>query len=152
LLVFIALALFAGQRSSQAARCSSRCQSRGWPVESSELECPGSALPTFTTLTFALAGALVAFNAQLRPVGVATLSIAAAAVHGYVNGATMMRGGADALALAGAVTAVFCVLAILSAQGSVLPAGWTRIAVRVAGSWAAAAGILMLGWLARPFG
>ena len=81
-------------------------------MECSEFECPGSALPTFKTLTFALAGALVAFNAQLRPAGVATLSIAAGAVHGYVNGATMMRGG----------------------------------------SWAAAAGILMLGWLARPFG
>jgi len=31
-----------------------------------------------------------------------------------------------------------------------LRAGWTRIAVRVAGSWIAAAGLLMIGWLARP--
>jgi hypothetical protein len=30
-----------------------------------------------------------------------------------------------------------------------LPAGWPRIAVRVAGSWIAAAGLLTLGWLAR---
>jgi hypothetical protein len=28
-------------------------------------------------------------------------------------------------------------------------AAWGRVAVRVAGSWLTAAGILMLGWLAR---
>ena len=62
----------------------------------------------------------------------------------------MTPDGASLLGLAGAVTAVFCVLAILAAQVTTLQAGWTRIAVRVAGSWIAASGLLMLGWLARP--
>jgi hypothetical protein len=62
----------------------------------------------------------------------------------------MMAGGAILLGLSGAVSAVFCLLAILSAQVTTLRAGWTRIAVRVGGSWIAAAGLLMLGWLARP--
>jgi hypothetical protein len=39
--------------------------------------------------------------------------------------------------------------AIFAAEVSALPAGWPRIAVRVGGSWIAAAGLLMLGWLAR---
>jgi len=30
-----------------------------------------------------------------------------------------------------------------------LRAGWARIAVRVAGSWIAACGLLLLGWAAR---
>jgi hypothetical protein len=30
-----------------------------------------------------------------------------------------------------------------------LRAAWTRIAVRVAGSWVAAVGMLMFGWLVR---
>jgi hypothetical protein len=39
--------------------------------------------------------------------------------------------------------------AILSAEVTALPAGWPRIVVRVVGSWIAAAGLLMLGWLMR---
>jgi hypothetical protein len=74
----------------------------------------------------------------------------AGAAHGYVNGASLEPGGASLLGLAGVVTAVFWLLAILSAQVTTLRAGWTLVAVRVAGSWIAAAGVLMLGWLARP--
>jgi hypothetical protein len=37
-------------------------------------------------------------------------------------------------------------LAILSAQVATLRAGWTLVAVRVAGSWIAAIGLLLLGW------
>jgi urease accessory protein len=81
---------------------------------------------------------------------VALLALAAGLVHGFANGATMVPGGTDTLALAGVVVAVFCVLAIVSGEVTTLRTGWTRIAVRVAGSWIAAAGVLMLGWLARP--
>jgi hydrogenase/urease accessory protein HupE len=93
--------------------------------------------------------ALVALNTPLRGAGVVALAVAAGLLHGLVNGATMAPGGASALALAGAITAVFCLTAILAAEVITLSAGWTRIAVRVAGSWIAAAGLLMLGWLAR---
>jgi hypothetical protein len=40
-------------------------------------------------------------------------------------------------------------MAIVSAEVTAMPTGWPRIAVRVGGSWIAAAGVLMLGWLAR---
>jgi hypothetical protein len=73
-------------------------------------------------------------------------------VHGYLNGAALAPGGASTLALAGAVAAAFCVLALASAQVATLRAGWTRIAVRVAGSWLGAAALLMIGWQARPGG
>jgi hypothetical protein len=46
--------------------------------------------------------------------------------------------------------AAYCLLAILAAQVVTIRAAWGRIALRAAGSWVAAAGILMLGWLARP--
>jgi hydrogenase/urease accessory protein HupE len=150
LLLVIALALVAGQRGTQAARWVLFALPVAWlaggavgvrfPFEST--------LPVFTTLTFALAGVLVAFDAKLRAISVAAFAIAAGLLHGTVNGATMMPGGANLLGLAGAVTAVFCLLAFLSAHVATLHAGWSRIAVRVAGSWIAAAGVLMLGWLA----
>ena len=77
------------------------------------------------------------------------LAVGTGLIHGHVGGATMAPGGADPLAVAGTVTAVFCAVAILSSEVTLLPAGWPRIAVRVVGSWVAAAGVLMLGWLAR---
>jgi hypothetical protein len=53
------------------------------------------------------------------------------------------------LALAGLVSAVFLVVALAAAFVVRLRADWARIAVRVAGSWIVAIGLLMLGWSVR---
>jgi hydrogenase/urease accessory protein HupE len=149
-LVVIALALVAGQRGTQAARWALVALPLAWLAGGAAgARFPdASSLPVLTTLTFALAGVLAALDARLRAISVAALAIAAGLLHGYTNGTSMMPGGANLLGLAGAVTAVFCLLAVISAQVTTLRAGWSRIAVRVAGSWIAAAGVLMLGWLA----
>ncbi|GIK85711.1 MAG: hypothetical protein BroJett026_11920 [Betaproteobacteria bacterium] len=151
LLVVVALALLAGQRGSRAARLALFALPLAWLAGGSAgARWPGVTVwPLWTTLTFTFAGALVAVNAKLRDAGVAILAVVVGALHGLVAGATMVPGGAAPLALAGTVTAVFCATAILGAESSALPAGWPRIAVRVAGSWIAASGLLMLGWLAR---
>ena len=151
LLLVLALALLAGQRGTTAARwvlfglplawLGGGLAGTEWPVT--------GALPLHTTFTFLLVGAFVAFGASIPNVGVTVLAALAGTLHGFANGATMRPGGAGALALGGVVTAVFCLIAIVSAEVTTLPAGWPRIAVRVAGSWIAAAGLLMLGWLAR---
>jgi urease accessory protein len=44
---------------------------------------------------------------------------------------------------------VFALVAPVAAFVVQLRAGWARIAVRVAGSWIAASGLLLLGWAAR---
>ena len=54
------------------------------------------------------------------------------------------------LASLGAACAVFVVVAIVAALVTSLRIPWTRIVVRVAGSWTAAAALLMLGWSLRP--
>lgn len=151
LLLVLALALLAGQRGTAAARYALFALPLAWLA--------GGLLGTrwpdagasslWTTLTFLLAGALVALDAKVRDAGIAVLAVLAGLAHGFANGATMGAFAGGGLALGGAVTAVFCVIAILAAEVSALPAGWPRIAVRVAGSWIAAAGLLMLGWLAR---
>ncbi len=53
------------------------------------------------------------------------------------------------LALAGIVTAVFIVCALGAGLVVSLHVAWTRIAVRVAGSWIAAIGLLLIGWSLR---
>jgi hydrogenase/urease accessory protein HupE len=152
LLLVIAVALLAGQRGTQAARWTLFVLPAAWlaggllgarfPIEST--------LPVLTTLTFGMAGVLVALNVGLHRAAITVFAVVAGLSHGYVNGASLAPKGASLLGVAGVVTAVFCLVAILSAHVTTLRAGWARIAVRVAGSWIAAAGVLMLGWLARP--
>ena len=155
LLVVLALALLAGQRGTQAARWSLFALPAAWFVAGMAGAMqgnPATTLPVLTTLSFGVAGALAALGARLPPAAVAAYAAVAGGAHGYVNGATLAPGGAGVLALAGAAAAVFCVLALTSAQVAVLRPGWTRIAVRVAGSWLGAAALLMLGWQARLSG
>jgi len=151
LLVVVALALLAGQRGTRAARWALLSLPLAWLVGGAvgASLSAGAVLPLLTTLTFGVAGALVALDVKLPVAGVALLAAAAGSVHGYVNGGTMAPGGSGSLALAGAVTAAFCLFAVLAAQVATIRLAWAQIAVRVAGSWLAAAGILMLGWLAR---
>jgi hydrogenase/urease accessory protein HupE len=69
--------------------------------------------------------------------------------HGYLNGTGMGRPADGALALLGLVFAVFVLVAIANAFVVQLGQQWTRIGVRVVGSWIAASGLLMLGWAVR---
>jgi hydrogenase/urease accessory protein HupE len=151
LLLIIGLALLVGQRGTQAARWAVVLLPLAWLAGGllGRALPLSSTWPALTTLTFAIAGALVALNARLPNAVVAVAVVLAAALHGIVNGATMAPGGAALLGIAGAVAAAACLFTILAAQVSALQAGWTRVAVRVGGSWVAAAGVLMLGWLAR---
>jgi hydrogenase/urease accessory protein HupE len=151
LLVVVALALLAGQRGAGTARWALLALSLAWMAGGAlgAFRPLDTSLPLLTTLTFCTAGALVAFNSKLSAGAVSTLSVIAGLLHGYVTGATMTPGGAGALAVAGSVTAVSCLFAILAAQVTTIGVPWGRIAVRVAGSWVTAAGLLMMGWLAR---
>jgi hypothetical protein len=53
------------------------------------------------------------------------------------------------LGLVGIVSTLFVVVALAAALVVALRAPWARIAVRVAGSWIVAIGLLLLGWSFR---
>lgn len=91
-------------------------------------------------------GLLVAAN---RPIGAnAALGLATALglLHGGLNGASIAAAGREAVALVGIAGAAFVLTAWLAAGVVAWRAPAARIAVRVAGSWLAATGLLMLGW------
>jgi urease accessory protein len=44
---------------------------------------------------------------------------------------------------------LFILVSVLAGHATSVRAAWARIAVRVAGSWIAAIGLLMLAWSAR---
>ena len=99
--------------------------------------------------SFPVLGLLTAADRRLSPAFVASLAVALDLLHGWLNGAGIATAGREALGLVGIAAAVFVLVAQVSAFVVSLYASWARIAVRVAGSWIAAIGLLMLGWSLR---
>jgi urease accessory protein len=151
LLLVLALGLLAGLRGAGAARWVLLSLPAAWLAGGlAGMEwAPHRELPPWTALSFGLVGALVALDARLPRPAVLGLSCLAGALHGYSNGAALVASGRGWLALPGATAAVFVLVTLLPAIVVSLRPTWTRIVVRVAGSWIAAMGILWLGWLLR---
>jgi len=106
-------------------------------------------LPLLNTLSFLMVGILVALDRKLPLWLVNCLSIIIGLFHGFFNGSAMSDAGGGILALLGIATGVFVIVTISAAFVISLRLTWMRAAVRVAGSWIAAIGLLLLGWTFR---
>ena len=98
-----------------------------------------------------LLGLLVATDLRLPTSVIPALAIAVGVVHGIFNGSALKDGGGLS-GLVGIAMMIFVLSALASALVVAVEKPWTRIAVRVAGSWIFASGLLMLGWLIRQTG
>jgi len=90
----------------------------------------------------------VAADLCMPAAAVSGLTIVLGLVHGFLNGAAL-KDGAGTLGLIGIMTMLFVLVTLASALVVSLGKPWARIAVRVAGSWIAAIGLLMFGWAVR---
>ncbi len=142
-----ALALFAGLRGKGAGRSTLFLLPAAWLVGGiAGLARPlAGQFPLLTCFSFLVLGALVASDANLPPRFVAAVALLFGAALGYVNGSDLST-NAGTVALLGTSTAIFIVTALVAAFVASLLVPWTRIVIRVAGSWIAAAGLLLLGW------
>ncbi len=100
-------------------------------------------------------GGLVAASWRL-PIGLLyALALGFGATHGHANGAALPSGLSPAIFALGLATAASLTtgygLVVTDALSRLKPA-WPRVAVRVAGSWVAAVGILVLGMGGKAFG
>lgn len=102
--------------------------------------------PGVTALSFIIVGGLAALDRRLAPNVVAGLALALGLVHGWLNGAGIASAGREAMGLVGIGGAIFALTALVSAFIVSLRRPWTRVVARVAGSWTAAIGLLLLGW------
>jgi len=102
--------------------------------------------PFVAAAWFLLLGGLLAADAKVSLRVTAALAALLGIYHGHLNGAGMGQFDTAAVALLGLVFTVFVLIALAAAFAVRLRAYWARIAVRVAGSWIAASGLLMLGW------
>lgn len=151
LLPAIAIALLAGQRGSCAGRQALFVLPLAWLVGG----LAGLAIPTIqsstalTTASFLALGGLVAAEVRLRAEWVAALAAVVGLLHGYLNGAAMSTARLGMLGIVGIVSTLFVVFASTAALVVSIRVPWGRIAVRVAGSWIVAIGLLLLGWSFR---
>jgi len=148
----LAIALFAGLRGAAPGRRALFVLPLAWFVGG----LLGVLLPGLPTLpveaiSFLILGVLVAADLNLSQKWFTAVVIGVGLVHGVLNGVALKE-SAGILGLIGIMATLFVILAIVSAFIVSLKKPWTRIVVRVAGSWVAAVGMLMFGWLMRGQG
>ena len=151
LLPVIALALLAGLNGARAGRLVLFVLPVAWLAGGMVgVLATGAAPPGIvTSLSLLALGVLTATSAKLRPALVVILAIALGLMHGWLNGAAIAAAGREANGLFGIAATIFVVVALAAALVVSLRNPWTRIAVRVTGSWIAAVGLLLLGWSLR---
>jgi len=110
---------------------------------------PAPANEVLAAASFLVVGGLVATDAPLPVWGSAGIAAFVGAALGYSDGSTLPREAGGVPVLLGIVATVFAVFALMA--GLVLPlrSRLARLAMRVSGSWIAAAGLLLLGWSLR---
>lgn len=151
----IALALLAGLRGAKAGRSVLFGLPPAWLLGGlAAVFLPGwTILPgqLIAAISFLVIGILVAADLAMSASFVLAIACVLGMVHGFGNGSAMREAGAanGALQLIGVASALFVILALVSAFVVALRKAWTRIAVRVVGSWIAAMGLLLLGWYLR---
>jgi urease accessory protein len=151
LLPVLALALFAGLRGPHVGRWVLAILPMAWVVGgmaglSLPIDTPPAAA---TTLLLLVPGALLAADWELPLAPMLALAALFGLLTGFFNGTAMAAGGLGVLGIAGATTAALLVATLSAALAVSLRHGWTRTAIRVAGSWIAALGVLALGWSLR---
>ncbi len=147
----LALALLAGLRGAASGRRAAFTLPVAWLLGSlfglTAAASAGSAV--LSSVWFLLLGGLVVADAKLSLWAMTALAALLGLAHGYLNGTGMGHSGFALVALLGLASGVFVLIILVAAFVVQLRAHWARIAVRVAGSWIVASGLLMLGWSFR---
>ncbi len=109
-------------------------------------------LPWLRVFSFVILGILVAVNPKLSPSIVTLMAGLYGVLHGLLNGSALAVVGTGCPMIIGIAVTVLITSLLCSAWIVSLQAAWTRLAVRVMGSWITAVGMLMLGWMVRGQG
>lgn len=151
LLPVVAMALLAGLNGPAAGRRALFVLPAAWLLGGWAGYATGAA-PSgawLTALSALVLGLLVAADRRVPVALVTALAALLGLLHGWLNGAGIAEANREGLALVGIGGAVFVVVALLAAVAASVQAQAARIAVRVAGSWIAAVGVLLIGWQLR---
>ncbi len=145
----IALSLYCGMRGARAGRYAMFMLPLAWLLGGLVgLNLDLDVTIPVPALSFLLLGGLIAADAKMPDQLIGPMTAMIGLVHGVLNG-LVLKSGPGGPALLGIMGALFVLVALMSAFVVSLERSWTRIVVRVMGSWVAASGMLMIGWYFR---
>jgi len=153
LLPVAALGLLAGLRGPPTARLLLGVLPAGWLIGGAvALAGAVPAAPVLAWATaglFMLVGGLLAADLRAPRAAFGLVAAALGLLRGVADLAGAAPGTGAALSLLGMAASVFVVFALAASVTLPLTRLWTIVAARVAGSWLAAAGLLLAGWILR---
>jgi len=152
LLPVIAIALMAGLRGPRFGRAVLLALPVAWLAGTAAgfLLAAPIALPLAETIVTIALGVLLATESALPFAFVTCLAILLGLLHGILNASELPKTSLSSLiSAAGVAVALFGAVSLLAGQAASMRVRWARVAVRVAGSWIVAIGLLMLGWAMR---
>lgn len=152
LLLVLGLALLAGQQGPQGGRLLLMLLPLSWWIGLAVGQRWGLdlTLVLLSTVVFTAVGVLVALSLRLSAQVLAITVAGSGLLFGLINGFTMPSSSSGLpLDVLGVVSAVAVLSVLISAQVAATRSKGFRMAVRVAGSWIAAAGLLSLGLLLK---
>lgn len=147
----IALGVFAGLRGPAHSRLSLASIALFW-LAGGMAAMMGFALSdlvlsSITAALFMLIGILLAANVSLPPLLCAGLGAGLGLVRGMADMSGVEESVVHILSLLGMTASVFSIFAIAASLTIPLKRVWMIVAARVGGSWLAALGLLLAGWI-----
>ncbi|AIC26957.1 HupE/UreJ family protein [Rhizobium etli bv. mimosae str. IE4771] len=148
ILPIVALGIFAGLRGLTHARASVLILPVAWVAFGlvGMLFGPLAINRAFESLPLLILGGLAAADVRMPAWATGSLALLLGAFEGYNFGSAYSAARDGFPALTGSTGLVFALIAFVSAAVLKAKWDWTRIAMRVVGSWTAASGMLLLGW------
>lgn len=149
----IALGFFAGLRGPAHSRLTlgalTLCWFGGGLSALFGLSAPAIVLSCATAALFMLVGMALAANIVLPPSVCAMLGASLGLVRGMADLSGVEESVSHILTLLGMTASVFAIFAIAASLTIPLKRLWIIVAARVGGSWIAALGLLLVGWIVR---
>lgn len=145
----LAIAIYSGLRGSLTARRTIFLLPLSWLIGGMAGSTHTGVPPLLMQpISFLLVGALVAADLTMPANAVALITICLGFIHGSIDGAALANAGGTRSIL-GIAIMIFILVTLVSAFVVSLKRPWTRIAVRVLGSWIFAGGVLFIGWMVK---
>jgi hydrogenase/urease accessory protein HupE len=145
----VALGLFAGAQEPRGGRAIVVAAPVSWFLAGAAALSLGAA-GTFAVADGAglfLLGAAIALDLRPPTIVAAAAAAAFAGLLGFQSGIELRAGGGDWTQLLGTTAVVLVLLLLVTSLVTAATAFVARIACRVLGSWAAATGLLSIGWI-----
>lgn len=152
-LPLLAVAFFAGLRGPSTARLVLVVLPTAWGVGGAAAltgaTMPAGAISVVTAVMFLLIGGGLALNVRIPRAATAVVAAALGLLRGSADLSGVDVSWPHIATLSGIVAIVFVAFGVAASLTLALGRAWLIVAVRVSGSWLAASGLLLAGWIWR---